>query len=210
MTFLEGYTTQRFYSADIFRGIADFWRFFCLRPFWVIGLWKTCGQIRPLPWGLGLRGVLLCGKTNLLYSRDYERHMWVMLLQMNFILSASSIDRVIRVILASMTIQCVNSRHRGGFNLNKKKTHILQIICKEDLLIYSKTCSSKIFLKQYRFQKIEITHHLISYSTLGFHITRNIPPPSPKNTATITAIMRHLKPSANICFVFLKNIRNSF
>jgi hypothetical protein len=60
-----------------------------------------------------LRGLLPCGKKNLLYSRHYERHMWVMLLQMSFILSASSIHRVIRVILASMTIQCVNSRHRS-------------------------------------------------------------------------------------------------
>ncbi len=52
--FFEGYLTQRIYSADIFLGIANFWGFFYLRPFWLIGLWKKCGQIGPLPRGLGL------------------------------------------------------------------------------------------------------------------------------------------------------------
>jgi hypothetical protein len=37
---------------------------------------------------------------------DYEKHMGLTLLQMNFILGASSMDRVSRVILASMAIQC--------------------------------------------------------------------------------------------------------
>ncbi len=47
---------------------------------------------------------------------DYEKHMGLTLLQMNFILGASSMDRVSRVILASMAIPCGSSSPPTNFS----------------------------------------------------------------------------------------------
>ncbi len=54
LTFVEGYITQDLDSGEVFHGIGIFCWFFYIRTFWVIDLWKKCGQIRSRSWGLGL------------------------------------------------------------------------------------------------------------------------------------------------------------
>ncbi len=61
---------------------------------WMICLWNIVRHIR------------VQKRNTVLNSMDYEKHMGLTLLQMNFILGASSMDRVSRVILTSMAIQC--------------------------------------------------------------------------------------------------------
>ncbi len=55
MTFFEGYIPRKKIQQNISLEYIFFAIFLHLVPFWVIGLWNKCGQIRPRPWGLGLK-----------------------------------------------------------------------------------------------------------------------------------------------------------
>ncbi len=64
--FFKGYITQDAESAEIFRGIDDVFQLFALQYFRVINLWKYCGQIRPQPWGFGLKALESCFRKKII------------------------------------------------------------------------------------------------------------------------------------------------